>query len=471
MAGLHAPGPDPGTSAFEDLRGRIQADIFAGMPAHLDRLTWSANRLRDWQGDRLRAILAAAKRGSPFHARRLAHVDPGRFQLTDLPDLPVMTKAEMMAEFDDVISDRRLTWEAAERALAATVGMAPQVLPGGYMCIATGGSSGQRGIFAFDAASTAEFCSLIFRTRFAAMAARRRSAETDGQPVPSLSVAMIGAPSAVHGTVWVPSMLEGSPIRFSHVPVTSPLPAIVGRLNQLQPEALYGYPSMLARLAVEQRAGRLRIAPQTVSSTAETLLPEFRAAISAGFGAPIADTFATSEGLVGASQPDDPVITMASDSCIVELVDGDWRPVAPGAPSACVLVTNLYNRVQPLIRYELTDSFTRQPDNADHGHLRVLVDGRSDDILHYADADVHPLVMRSVLLTRREVIDYQIRQTATGIDVRAILERHLDLIRLGDDLRAALHRAGLADPEVRVEAVTSLPRNPETGKLRRVIPA
>jgi phenylacetate-coenzyme A ligase PaaK-like adenylate-forming protein len=464
------PGVDPGAPSFEDLRNRIQADIFAGMPAHVDRLTWSADRLRDWQRDRLRATLAAAKRGSPFHARRLARVDPGHFELADLPDLPVMTKAEMMAEFDDVISDGRLTREAAERALAVTGGMTAQVLPGGYMCIATGGSSGQRGVFAFDAASTAEFCSLIFRNRFAATVAAGWSAETDGQPVPSLNVAMVAAPSAVHGTMWVPSMFEGSPIRFSYVPATWQLPVIVSRLNQLQPEALYGYPSMLARLAAEQSAGRLRVGPQMVSSTAETLLPEFREAISAAFGAPITNTFATSEGLVGASAPDDPVITLATDSCIVELVDADWHPVAPGTPSASVLVTNLYNRVQPLIRYELTDSFTRQPDSTEHGHLRAIVDGRCDEILHYADAEVHPLVVRSALLTRREVIDYQVQQTATGVDVCALLERHLDLSRLRDDLRAALQRAGLADPEVHVVAVTSLPRHPETGKPRRVIP-
>lgn len=126
--------------------------------------------------------------------------------------------------------------------------------------------------------------------------------------------------------------------------------------------------------------------------------------------------------------------------------------------------------MQPLIRYELTDSFTRQPDSADHRHLRVLVDGRSDDILHYADADVHPLVLRSVLLTRSDVLDYQIRQTATGVNVSALVEHQLDLSQLRYDLRTALQRAGLTDPEVRIEAVTSLPRHPETGKLRRVIP-
>ena len=232
-------------SGFDDLRVRIQADIFAGLPAHFSRLGWSEGQLRGWQRDRLRALLATASRRSAFHRRRLAGVDPARFELAGLPSLPVMTKAELMADFDAVSCDPRLTREAAEQALAAT-GSEPRPLPGGYLCMATGGSSGQRGIFAYDQAGVAEFASLIFRSRLAALGASPAR-------VPEITFAMVGAPSAVHGTMFVPSMLAGSPVRFSFVPVTWPVADIVGRLNELQPDALFGYPSMLARLALEQR--------------------------------------------------------------------------------------------------------------------------------------------------------------------------------------------------------------------------
>ncbi len=363
---------------FDDLRAHIQADIFAGMPAHFDRLTWSADRLHDWQRNRLRALLAVAMRRSPCYAERLAGVEPERFELADLPSLPVLTKAELMARFDEISCDPLLNRAAAERALAATT-TEPHPLPGGYLCMATGGSSGQRGIFAYDKAGVAESASLIFRSRLAALG-------VDPARVPEISFAMVGAPSPVHGTMFIPSMLAGSPVRFSYVPVTLPLAEIVRRLNVLRPQGLFGYPSMLARLAVEQDAGRLTIAPRMVNCTAEMLLPEFRAAIKGAFRAPITNTFATSEGLVGASIPDDQVITLATDSCLVELVDDAYRPVPPGVPSARVLITNLYNHLQPLIRYELGDSFTRQSDSPAHGHVRVTVVGRSDEILHYPEA-------------------------------------------------------------------------------------
>ena len=247
---LARPGDE--APAFDDLRGRIQTDIFAGLPAHFRRLGWASEQLRDWQRDRLRRVLAGAVRHSAFHARRLRGVDAARFELADLPSLPVMTKTQMMDHFDELISDRRLTREAAEGALAATRAE-PWPLPGSYLCMATGGSSGQRGIFAYDPPGVAEFVSLIFRARLAALGVTTAAGPLR---VPEVTFAMVGASSAVHGTVFIPSMLAGSPIRFANLPVTLPVTEIVGRLNRLQPDGLFGYPSMLARLAAEQQANR-----------------------------------------------------------------------------------------------------------------------------------------------------------------------------------------------------------------------
>lgn len=71
-----------------------------------------------------------------------------------------------------------------------------------------------------------------------------------------------------------------------------------------------------------------------------------------------------------------------------------------------------------------------------------------------------------MLLTQPGVIDYLITQTPRGVAVLALTDRDVDLARIRDDLRAALRRAGLADPDVHADAVSSLPRHPETGKLR-----
>src|SRR6185312_13783919 len=129
---------------------------------------------------------------------------------------------------------------------------------------------------------------------------------------------------------------------------------IVARLDELRPPMLFGYPTVLAQLG---RAG-LAYRPAAVMSTSETLTPEL--------GAAIFNAYATTEGCTGGSGPDDDVIVLAEDTCIVEVLEDR------------VLITNLENRVQPLIRYELHDRFTVVSDD---GLLRVRVEGRSEDVL------------------------------------------------------------------------------------------
>ena len=96
--------------------------------------------------------------------------------------------------------------------------------------------------------------------------------------------------------------------------------------------------------------------------------------------------------------------------------------------------------------------------------------GRADEILRYQEADIHPLVLRSVLLASAEIADYQVRQAPGGMEVDVLCERPVDLDLLRGRLCSALTGAGLRDPDVHLRAVSSLTRNGETGKLRRFVP-
>lgn len=443
---------------LEHYRQRLQARVFAGAIEHVARLGWSSAQVAAHQAAGLRALLAQAQALSPFHARRLKGIDAERCQLADLPRLPVMTKAEMMADFDEVATDRRLTRAAVEQALAETADR-PKPLFGDYVCYATGGSSGVRGIFAWDAEAMADF---VLSTRRPGLKAAMAG------PVARGTAAMVAAGSAVHMTGSTEALTEGAPDPFVTVPATLPLEIIVARLNAIQPQQLFGYPSMLARLAVEQAQRRLAITPSLVTCSSETLTIEQRQAIRSAFGAPVVNTFASTEGLVGHSAPDAEPLTFNSDMCIVELVDADCRPIPPGRPSDKVLVTNLANRIQPLIRYELSDRFVQVEADPACGHLQAVVEGRSDEVLRYGAVSIHPHAITSVMVRRPEVADYQVRQTARGVEVD-VLGRDDD--DLAPALRASLARAGLPDPQVAVRLVAELPRDQRTGKLRRILPA
>ncbi|MBV9047972.1 MAG: hypothetical protein JOY58_06865, partial [Solirubrobacterales bacterium] len=144
------------------LRARFGAALSGRLPAHIKRLQWDAEQLQQHQRERLRALLTHAVERSPFHARRLRGIDPERFELEQLAELPVMSKEQMMASFDELLSDRRLTRSRAERHLAASTDE-PSLLYDDYVCLASGGSSGLRGLFVQTVEEYVEFSASLLR--------------------------------------------------------------------------------------------------------------------------------------------------------------------------------------------------------------------------------------------------------------------------------------------------------------------
>jgi phenylacetate-CoA ligase len=450
---------------FEDLRQRFQTATARALPDHIERAGWSGERIAVHQLQQLRRLLAHAIAHSPYHARRLSGVDPRAVELGDLPSLPVMTKADMMASFDDVVTDRRLSRAAVEECLEASR-ESPRFLDGEFQCMASGGSSGVRGIFAFGWEAAVDFA-------LAPQRATLKRVLSEDLPEGGLVLAFVTAPTAVHATGASAYMSDGGMgglLRTVRAPSTLPLAEIVERLNVARPSVLAGYPSVLRLLAEEKRAGRLRIEPRSIAATSELLTPEACGEITSAFGVAPANVFGSTEGLMGSGAPGEDAITFASDLAIAELVDKHNRPVPPGTPSAKVLVTNLYNLAQPLIRYELTDSFVEEPAAPDHGHLRATVSGRSDEVFTYGSVRVHPLVIRSPLVKSPEVLEYQVRQTPRGADLAVVAAAVVDPARVARDVARSLADAGLPDPEVTVRCVDVIERDARTGKARRFIP-
>jgi phenylacetate-CoA ligase len=444
------------------LRARMSAAIGTQMPGHLQRLDWSPGQLAAFQRDRLQALLARAVERSPFHAARLRGVDPGRFELADLPRLPVMTKTEMMENFDAVVTDRRLTRNLVERHLAGSA-VEPSLLLGDYVCLVSGGSSGLRGIFVQTAGEYADFACTVTRRPMA------EAMTPAGPPPDGLVIGIVGAGSPVHSSGLGAATATAPPLRMIPAPAALPIAEIVRRLNAAQPPALLGYAAKLAELAREQQEGRLRVNPRSVTSMAEALSPPERTAIGEAFGVPVIDLFVSTEGLVGRSEPGSPVLTFASDTCLAECVDDDGRPVPGGVPSSRVLLTNLHNLTQPLIRYELTDRFT-PAGNPGGGFLRASVDGRADDLFRYPGANVHPFVIGTPLLDTPAIREFQVRQTDRGADITAVIDGAPNLAALAADIEDTLRQAGLPAPLVAICPVAALDRDPLTGKARRYIP-
>jgi len=180
--------------------------------------------------------------------------------------------------------------------------------------------------------------------------------------------------------------------------------------------------------------------------------------------------FVSTEGLVGHTEPGGPVFTFAGDTCLAECVDAAGRPVPDGTASARVLVTNLHNLTQPLIRYELTDRFT-PAGTSPGGGLRATVEGRHEDAFRYGAVRVHPSALTTALLRAAQVREYQVRQTARGADITVVADAGLDEAALAAAVEQSLRQAGVTEPHVTIGRAAAIGRDRQTGKVRRFIAA
>jgi phenylacetate-CoA ligase len=448
---------------YEELRQRHVVDFTAQIPTHLQRLSWSAEQLRTERQRRLRLLVRTAQDRSPWHRERLAGIDVDAIDDQDLRSLPVMTKDDLMAHWDDIVTDRRLTLADVEKHLAGLTTDA--YLLDHYHAVASSGSSGMRGVFVFDWEAWITVTLLSGR-----YALKWGATHPDSRP---RVAAIVAAEGSTHITSAMAQTFTNPAIRAHRLPVTLPLAEIVAGLNELQPTNLTGYPSMLNVLATEATAGRLQIQPARVFAAAEPLLPETRSALEAAWEVPVVNGYGTSEGLIASGCGYSQGLHLSDDVTCMEPVDGQGRPVAPGQRSAKIYFTNLYNFALPLIRYEITDQVVVLEGECPCGsaHRRIGdVEGRLDDIFTYPDGvQVHPHVFRSLLSHQASVLEYQVRQTERGATLNTQLVGELAADDLRREIEAALGKVGLQNPAVAIVPVSSFERG-ATGKLKRFVP-
>jgi phenylacetate-CoA ligase len=422
-----------------------------------ERERWPRERLERFQQERLNELLAYAAERSSFWRERT----PGG-EAVKLADLPVLTKTELMARFDDLVTDRRLRLEELLRHLDEIRDDALYL--GEHRVMTSSGSSGRKAVFVYDRAGWAGIVAMFLR----------RSVWTGTGPrFPRLRFAFVGGGSPTHMSRRGGQTLDVGLHRLCRLSVTQPLPELVARLNDFQPQTLYGYPSVVGLLAMEQQAGRLRLALESVSTSSEPLSAALRERIAQAFGVRVFDFYATTEGLYGHECPEGSM-HLFDDMCIAENVDEDYRPVPPGEVGSRLLVTNLFNRTQPLIRFEVTDLVAVEPEPCACGRslmrLRSL-EGRAEDVLRLSGVDVHPLQF-GMVTADPDVREFQVVQQGDGLRIRVALRDGAAEApaRLRARVGARLEELGVPRPSVEVETVEQLERS-AGGKLQVVVAA
>jgi phenylacetate-coenzyme A ligase PaaK-like adenylate-forming protein len=380
------------------------------------------------------------------------------YESRPLAELPVLTKGQLMESFDEVVTDPAVLLEDVRGFLAALDGY--RLFKGRYWVARTSGSTGSPGIFLWN---RDEWTAVI--------ASYARAQEWAGIKVDLLRWKRLGVVSS--RIPWHQSALVGMSVDSAIVPVrrfdaTAPIAEIVAALNEWRPENLICYASMGRLLAEEQLSGRLKIQPSAVMCSSEVLTSESRGRIRRAFGVEPFNVYATTETAGVASECEQHRLHLFDDLVITEVVDDRNRPVPAGVVGAKVLVTVLFSRTQPLIRYEMSDTISLLPSRCDCGRelgLIASIEGRTEDVLTLPAAgattvSIHPNLFHQVL-EPLPVKQWQLEQTDHALVVRIVPgEAPVVAERIVSALADALAEGGALPVPIDVRWVDAVVKTP-----------
>ena len=419
------------------------------------------------QRARLAEMVAFARANSRYY-RELYQDLPERIE--DPRKLPICDKPKLMSRFDDWVTDADATLARVNRFIGNPELVGERLL-GKYTALTTSGTTGTRGIFLLDQESMAVTVALFLRM----MRAWFGFGDIARVLFRGWRMANVVATGG-HFAAAVAAAQRPKAMRI--FAVDTPLAELVDQINRFRPVVFGGYASTVALLAAEQEAGRLSIDPVLVIPIAEGLSPDEYDRIAKVFGAKVHTSYAATECPFLSYDCEHRWLHVNSDWVVLEPVTADYEPTPPGEQSHTVLISNLANRVQPILRYDLGDSILARPDRCPCGNPlpAIRVHGRSADLLSFTTEDgkqvsIPPLAFEIDHISG--VLLYQVVQTAhTTLRVRLRVAPTADPDRCWEEMRARLSRLLRTHSlgHVTLERGEEPPERATGGKYRAVVP-
>jgi len=372
-----------------------------------------------------------------------------------------MEKRAMMDNFDDAVCDDRLRLEAVTEHCVSLD--RDELFDGEFRVVATSGTSGVRGYFCFDREGWRSNLAAYLRVTLA-LGTRPR--------LPRWRFAQLTATGPLHLTYRFATVADVGAYRVLRVDVSEPLGRLVEELNRFQPDVITGYPSVLAALADEQRAGRLDVAPMACLVTAEQCTVDMRRRIERAWSIQPFNAYATTEtgGILALECEAHHGMHILEDRVLVEVVDSGGDPVPDGERGASVLMTNLDNLAQPIIRYRLDDVLTLDSSQCPCGRTTrriVSVEGRVREYLELEGTNgtpvsVHPSRLLELVGEQPWIAEWQVAWSPDHLDIVVTRREGVepDMALFAEKLGQALRDLGAEPPTIRITPVSRIPRGP-----------
>jgi phenylacetate-CoA ligase len=425
---------------------------------------------------RFRHLLRYAYANSPYYRKKFAGID---LETCKLSDLPTLTKSVMMANLDDILTDRALRREDLERFMQDPANMGAYYNDEYAVCH-TSGSQGQPAIIVQDRAA--------ILTTFAAQFARGKPLTRRFLPHlhrllnPARFAIVTQKPGFYPSSTFFNYFPERARryLKLLRLSVFDSKEVLVEGLQAFRPNFITSYTSALETLTKELEGGRLKLTGELeqITNISEPLPEPVAARVQKAFGVHVANIYSMAECMAltcGCQTTHGSHFNQ--ELAFLEVVDADNQPVPDGTPGRKVLLTNLYNLAQPIIRYEIDDIVTISPEPCTCGSLLPLiksVEGRAKDQfwveINGEIRDLPYYVFLLALHTETKLAEHQFLQTGHNkfvLRAAPLPGQTLSPQKLKELVKHSLRAEGLADIiDIDVEILDHIAPE-ESGKIRR----
>jgi len=411
----------------------------------LERSQWLPEEvLLARQRERLGLILRYAAAHSPYYERLFAEhgFDPANFTRAEFEALPLLTKAIIRSRTDELLSR-----EFPRSALLEH---------------RTGGSTGVALAVYFDPEwINPRTADTLRSNQWAGCFHGMKIASLWGNPpLPRALKHRIRA-------LLVDRFIYLDTLDFNDRSIAE----FIRRWRRGKPEILFGHSHslyMLARYVIDHRIHDLR--PRGIISTSMMLLANERALIETAFACKVFDRYGSEETALIASECEQHQgLHLNIEHLYIEFVREDGTAAAPGEEGA-IIITDLFNRGMPLIRYQIGDVGVPSDRRCSCGRglpLMERVTGRVADYLKRRDGSM----VAGISLVERTLT------AIAGLEQMQVVQPAVDQIVLNvvraSDFSSASEQALLAEfssvfgpgIDTRIEYVERIPQE-RNGKYR-----
>lgn len=427
----------------------------------------SAVEISALQDKKLKRLLHYAYEHSSYYRDSFerAGITADTIDSTPLSAFPVIDKAVLMSQFEKIVTVPELTQEEIAR-FDEREAVGGKLFRGKYHIVHSSGSTGTSKYFVYD--ESAWNCMLLGIVRGALW----------NMTMPKILKFLVRGPRIVYiaatngrygGAMAVSDGIKGVGAKQIYLDINTPVKEWIQTIRAFQPNMIIGYPSAVKILAELVSKGSLSLNALRIVTCGEPLGAGLRKYLEEVFGVEVINFYGASESLsMGVESRPQEGMLLFDDMNVIEVQDG------------VMYLTCLYNFVQPLIRYRLSDQLTLQaPDVGSRCPFTRAAGllGRNEDILWFRDGNgrqefLHPLAVEGFCI--EGLCDYQFRQISTDtfemlaeVPDDALQESvQREILR---QMKEILSEKGLEYVQFFVRFVPEILADPQTGKKRLIL--